>query len=99
MDLIYELQGTGLDCAFDAGVNGGQMEILGTRKNKKAFCVQACSWGRKMAVFWSDFSGREGQGVELLLLLFCLFLWLCSPELKHWCAWLSHQKEQRRVSF
>lgn len=51
-----------------------------------------------MAVFWSDFSGREGQGVELLSLLLYLFLWLCSPALTHWCA-CPTRREQDIVNF
>lgn len=42
-------------------------------KNKKDFCVQTCPWGTKWLFFWSDFSGKEGQGVELLFTAFVPF--------------------------
>jgi len=47
-------------------------------KNKKDFCVQTCPWGTKWLFFWSDFSGKEGQGVELLFTAFVPMVLVCS---------------------
>lgn len=71
---IWWITGNGTTLYFWHGrVNNAQKEILETWKNKKNFvfkCVprEANGW------FWSDFGGREAQGVELLLLLSYFFL-------------------------
>lgn len=36
----HDLQGVGLCCAFDIGVNGAQMEVLETRKNISRYVVR-----------------------------------------------------------
>lgn len=51
-------------------MNGAQMEILGTRKNKKAFCVQTCSWGNKWLFFGvTSVGGRPGCGAAVTAFL------------------------------
>lgn len=55
--------------------------------------------GKQMVVFWSGFRGREGQGVELLLLL-CTFSF--GFVLQHWHTTVPgspSEREQGSVSF